>query len=85
MAEFCLECWNRINGTKDSGRKYMLSKELDLCEGCGEWKPVIIVERKTYYMNKFGFFTLIIRMVCGFIYSTHMLIKFLFQHNKTKK
>lgn len=41
MAEFCLECWNRINGTNDSPRKYIMSKELALCEGCGKMKIVI--------------------------------------------
>ena len=46
MAEFCLDCWNEINGTKHSKRKYVMSKELDLCEECGEWKQVIICYRK---------------------------------------
>ena len=38
MAEFCLDCWNRLNETDALPGKYILSKELDLCEGCGEWK-----------------------------------------------
>ena len=29
-------------GTKDPPRKYIISREPDLCEECGEWKPVII-------------------------------------------
>ena len=33
MAEFCLECWNRMNEINDSPKKYVLSKELELCEG----------------------------------------------------
>ena len=45
MAEFCLDCWNRINETNDSPRRYILSREPDLCEGCGECKRVIFVER----------------------------------------
>ena len=52
MAEFCLDCWNEINGTSDPAKKYILSKELDLCEECGEWKNVIIIERKYYYIRK---------------------------------
>lgn len=51
MAEFCLDCWNKLNGSNDSERKYILSKELDLCEGCAEFKPIIIMERKLYYMR----------------------------------
>ena len=42
MAEFCLDCWNKIMGSNDSSRKYMLSEDLDLCEECGEMKPVIV-------------------------------------------
>lgn len=48
MAEFCLECWNKINNTNDGEEKYVISKELDLCEGCEEWKNVIICERQYY-------------------------------------
>ena len=45
MAEFCLECWNKINETKDSKWRYILSLHKDLCEECGQYKRVIIVER----------------------------------------
>lgn len=44
MAELCLDCWNELNETKDSPRRYVLSWEKDLCEGCGEYERVIIVE-----------------------------------------
>ena len=52
MAEFCLDCWNRINGTTDDGSKYILSEELDLCEGCGEWRSIIVGERKESIWQK---------------------------------
>ena len=45
MAEFCLDCWNKLNEMNDSKRRYVLSWEKDLCEGCGEYKRVIIKER----------------------------------------
>lgn len=48
MAEFCLNCWNKIMGTKDPPGKYIISRELDLCEGCGEWKPVVIRVKRRY-------------------------------------
>jgi len=48
MAEFCLECWNRIMGTTDPPKKFILSKELDFCEECCEWKPVIIRVKRRY-------------------------------------
>ncbi len=42
-----------MNLTADKPRKYILSKELDLCEGCGAYKHVIITKRKYYYRRKF--------------------------------
>ena len=52
MDSFCLDCRNIINETEDSPKKYIISKDLDLCEGCGELKPVIVSERKFYCLNK---------------------------------
>lgn len=76
MAEFCLDCWNRINETDDPSEKYHISKDLDLCEGCGEWKNVIVIEKMHYYHNwlrrilfplRLIFFPaeLMIRLICG--------------------
>ncbi|MBO5743706.1 MAG: hypothetical protein J6R68_05430 [Clostridia bacterium] len=52
MAEFCLECQNKLDGTNYSKKKYILSNYLDLCEGCGCYKRVIIMEKKYYYLHK---------------------------------
>lgn len=46
MAEFCLDCLNKINGTNYDESKYIISDDLDLCEGCGEWKPVVVAVRR---------------------------------------
>ena len=40
MAEFCLDCWNRLNGTHYTEDD--VTTEPDLCEGCGQIKPVIV-------------------------------------------
>lgn len=45
MAEFCLDCWNRMHHAHWTERDYILSKEYDLCEGCGEVRRVIEGER----------------------------------------
>ena len=45
MAEFCLDCWNQINHRRDTERNWVLSKEPDLCEGCGQWRRVIVAPR----------------------------------------
>ena len=57
MAEFCLQCRNELNNTCDPPEKYIISKELELCEGCGQYGNVIIAVRKTYCFR---------RMLCKF-------------------
>ena len=36
MSEFCVKYWNELNGTHDRKSAFVLSEELDICEGCGE-------------------------------------------------
>ena len=48
MAEFCLACWNKIMDTDDPAKKYIISRDLDLCEECGQWKPVIVRIKRRY-------------------------------------
>ena len=45
MAEFCLDCWNKINETHDYKWRYAFSWDKDLCEECGKYKRVIVAER----------------------------------------
>lgn len=45
MAEFCLDCWNKINETQETKRRYVLSRDWDLCEHCGQYKRLIVTER----------------------------------------
>ena len=40
MAEFCRECFLRMNGDSYTNR-IILSRDLDICEGCGHWKRVV--------------------------------------------
>ena len=45
MSEICVDCWNELNGTSYPESKYVLTDEEYLCESCGEYKKVIVVER----------------------------------------
>ena len=47
MAEFCKDCYIAICGGSEND-KIILSKELDLCEGCGEYKRVVVSVRPTF-------------------------------------
>lgn len=42
MSEYCLDCVNRIWKSHLIERDFILSRDLDLCEGCGEYKHVIV-------------------------------------------
>lgn len=75
MAEFCLDCYNKRNNTNESERKYIVSKELDLCEGCGQIKRVVIIKRSTYYMHKLRFLVLPFWIIFRLLYLPVYLIK----------
>ena len=38
--------------TNDPPKKYIISKELELCEGCGEYKHVIVRVKDRYHLFK---------------------------------
>ena len=44
MAEFCLDCMNEMDGTHYTEKDVEL--EMDLCEGCGQIKPVVVGFRR---------------------------------------
>lgn len=45
MAEFCIDCFNRINKTNYS--KYTVTLGEDFCEGCGVQKPCVMFLKPT--------------------------------------
>ena len=51
MAEFCYKCFKEILDADGEEKDVLISKELDLCEGCGETKPVV-VRYKNFYLFK---------------------------------
>lgn len=77
MSEICLDCWNNMNESKDNEKKYILSRDLDLCEGCGEWIPVIIMERKVYYIHKFRYYILPFRIIYNILNYVYGLIRYI--------
>ena len=69
MANFCLKCWNEMNGTDCSPRKYRMSEELELCEGCGKWTNVVLGERGYSCRNKLKFLLVPFRAAGAFYMS----------------
>ncbi len=79
MAEFCLDCLNKRNNTNYTKREFVISKELNLCEGCGELKHVIIAKRGIhYYMWKVRYLILPFWIVLRLLYLPFYLIKIYF-------
>lgn len=73
MAEICLDCWNKLYEKSDSSRKYILSEELELCEECGEYKRVIVIERKYYYLHKFRFVLFPIQVIARILLLPYLI------------
>ncbi len=88
MAEFCLDCWNKLNKTNDNEKKYFLTKGLEFCEGCAQMKRVIIIERKYYYLWKLRFILLPFTFLLKILYTLCrilMLPYLLYQCHQEKK
>ena len=49
MAEFCFKCWNKMHRENYCKWDVKLSWGLDLCEGCGEWKRIVLEKRYVDY------------------------------------
>lgn len=64
MAEFCPKCWNELNDTNYPESRYILSEALELCEGCGEFKNVIVAERKFSSIKRFNYLTAPFQIIC---------------------
>ena len=48
MAEFCLECYNKLMDKNYKESQVIIDDELDLCEGCGEMKQTIITIKSAF-------------------------------------
>lgn len=50
MAEICFECYQKRCKYKCSKYDFILTSTPELCEGCGEYKPVIL-QRSNYFSD----------------------------------
>ena len=42
MAEFCSDCQKRMHPDQTPAWGYRLTREKELCEGCGEYKRIVL-------------------------------------------
>ena len=56
MSEICFECLEETlsGAVRLERKKFIISKDLELCENCGKYKQVVIAQRdKYYYFHRF--------------------------------
>ncbi len=53
MAEFCVDCWNKLHGKDYSPYEFDLTWRKELCEGCGEYKRIIVGRSRFYWDYRF--------------------------------
>lgn len=51
MAEFGADCWNKLHHTEYPRYEFILTYRRELCEGCGEYKRVVVEKTPTYYYD----------------------------------
>lgn len=84
MADFCLDCLNKLDNTNYSAKRFILSDYADLCEGCGCYKRIIIMKRKYYYLCKFRYVILPFRII-DFLFRVLTLPYFIFIRIKSNR
>ncbi|WP_322181385.1 hypothetical protein [Neglectibacter caecimuris] len=67
MAEYCIDCWNKLNKPvpPKPPEQFILSDMPELCEGCGKYRPTVIMERRGYCRHRFRFLQLPGKLMCA--------------------
>ena len=55
MAEFCVDCINKIFEQNKTEADFILSKNLEFCEGCCKQKRIVIkeIKKKNFFRKIF--------------------------------
>ena len=54
MAEFCRDCFYKLNPKEPFVPVLSAPWDKDLCENCGEWKQVVVDLRPPLFFDIFG-------------------------------
>ena len=71
MSEICLECWNKINQSNYKAYKYILSKEKELCEECGQLKKLLLLRANTIIYANFNMLFFLLKIFLYFVDNTY--------------
>jgi hypothetical protein len=85
MKKYCLECWNETHGCIDKPRRFIFSREPELCEICGQYKRVIIRMRRYYYIRALDILLIPLKIPIMPFYLVYKEIEYQYQKKKNKK
>lgn len=84
MAEYCFDCWKQLHG-RVGKVDVVLSKELDLCECCGEWKHVVVSFRDFRNYNVFDWVLVLLKCIGKALRYIGKILKILYYNLKGRK
>lgn len=59
MALYCLDCVNKLSSRTYDAKELIFAKSLYICEGCGEYKTVVLMTKRCYRRRKLRIFRII--------------------------
>ena len=59
MAMYCLACINKLCARNYAPKQMIFTKSLYICEGCGEYKTVVLMAKRYYWRRKLRIFRII--------------------------
>lgn len=85
MAEFCLECWNKLHNTEYTEDDVVISKCLYICEECEQYTWVVIRVRETEELYWSAIFTWPLDLICVIITAIKRGVRKLWHRYKERK
>ncbi len=55
MAEFCIDCLNKISNTHYKEKDFIMSENLEFCDECCDFKHIVITRKKSFKKHGFSF------------------------------
>lgn len=74
MAFYCLDCINHLCTRNYDSKQVIFAKSLYICEGCGEYKKVVLMTKQYYWRRKLWGFIRIFRILTLPVYMLWRLL-----------
>lgn len=87
MADFCFDCYRKLEHFRGPAWLLVFSEDCELCEGCGKYKQVVITHRIYRYLRFLNFFLFPVKLpfyILGFLLRLFMLPITLYKEKKRR-